>query len=156
MAGPVPKTLRKPILPPIYFGVALLAMLLFNFVAPVLRGIAFPWSLLGLAPIVIGTALNLLADRALKTHGTTVKPFERSGHLVTNGVFAISRHPMYLGMVLILGGLAVLLGTLTPFAVVLVFAVFLDFRFVRAEERILAETFGDDWRLYRRRVRRWF
>jgi protein-S-isoprenylcysteine O-methyltransferase Ste14 len=146
---------RGPVLPPGYFGIALPLMLLLHFAVPVLRIAALPYSLLGLVPIVIGTTLNLLADRAFKTHGTTVKPFERSSHLLTGGVFAVSRHPMYLGMVLILGGFAVLLGTLTPFVAVLAFAVLLDVRFIRVEEQMLAETFGDDWRLYRRRVRRW-
>jgi len=151
----VPTTHRKLILPPVYLCVALLAMLLGHLAAPTLRIIAPPASLLGAIPIAVGIALTLFADRALKKHGTTVKPFERSSHLVTSGIFAVSRHPMYLGMVLILAGLAVLLGTLTPFVVVLVFAVLLDVRFISAEERILAEAFGDTWRLYRRRVRRW-
>lgn len=151
----MPETRRKQILPPFYFAVALLLTLLVHFVAPTPRVIAPPASLLGLIPIAVGIALNLLADRALKKHGTTVKPFERSSHLVTSGIFAASRHPMYLGMVLILGGLAVLLGTLAPFVVVLVFAVLLELRFIGAEERMLAETFGDSWQGYRKRVRRW-
>ena len=62
---------------------------------------------------------------------------------------------MYLGMVLLLLGLALLLGTLTPFVIVVAFAVLLDLRFIRGEERMLAETFADDWQAYRRRVRRW-
>jgi len=69
--------------------------------------------------------------------------FERSSHLLTSGVFAISRHPMYLGMVLILGGIAMLLGTLGPFVIVLAFAVWFGLRFVAFEERMLADTFGD-------------
>ncbi len=155
MAANVPTMPRKPILPPTYFAVALLAMLLCSFVIPILRGITFPVSLLGLVPVVLGAMLNLFADRAFKTHSTTVKPFERSSHLVTSGPFAVSRHPMYLVMVLILFGIAALLGTLMPFVVVVVFAVLLDLRFIRSEERMLAETFGDSWQLYRRRVRRW-
>lgn len=130
-------------------------MPVFHFLVPILHFISFPGSLLGLVPVLIGSTLNLLADRVFKTHDTTVKPFERPSHLMTGGVFAISRHPMYLGMVLILGGFAVLLGTFTPFIVVLAFAALLDLRFVRVEELMLAETFSDEWQLYRRRVRRW-
>jgi len=151
----VSKPRGRAILPPAYLGIALFLMVLLDLAIPILRIITFPASLLGCVLIAIGATLNLLADRAFKTHGTTVKPFERSDHLVTNGVFAISRHPMYLGMTLILVGFAVLLGTLTPFVVAAAFAVLLDVRFVRVEERMLAETFGDDWHVYRRRVRRW-
>jgi hypothetical protein len=99
--------------------------------------------------------VNFKVDRVFKERGTTVKPFERSTALVTTGVFALSRNKMYLGMVLILLGVAVLLGTAAPFAVFGPFALWLDVRFIRTEERMLAETFGDDWLSYRSRVRRW-
>ncbi len=46
--------------------------------------------------------------------GTTVKPFEESQALVTGGVFRISRNPMYLGMTLILLGVTLILGSVTP------------------------------------------
>jgi protein-S-isoprenylcysteine O-methyltransferase Ste14 len=149
------ETRRKPILPPTYLGAALAAMIAVHVGAPAVHLLSFPATLTGLGPIGAGIALNLAADRAFKARGTTVKPFERSTTLVTTGVFALSRNPMYLGMVLMLLGVALLLGTLTPFVIVAVFAIVLDARFVRAEERMLADTFGDEWRAYRRRVRRW-
>ena len=148
-------TKGKPILPPAYLGAALAAMIVVHFVAPAVHLLSFPVTLTGLGPICAGVALNIAADRAFKALGTTVRPFERSKALVTTGVFALSRNPMYLGMVLILLGAALLLGTLTPFVVVVLFAILLDVRFIRAEERMLAEAFGDDWCAYRRRVRRW-
>jgi protein-S-isoprenylcysteine O-methyltransferase Ste14 len=145
----------RRILPPVYLAIAVVAILACHLVLPLARFIAFPVTLIGLLPIAAGVALNLSADAAFKARGTTVKPFERSSSLVTKGVFGLSRNPMYLGMALLLLGLALLLGTLTPFVIVLAFAVLLDLRFIRAEERMLAETFGDDWQAYRRRVRRW-
>jgi protein-S-isoprenylcysteine O-methyltransferase Ste14 len=100
-------------------------------------------------------ALNLAADRAFKRHRTTVKPFEVPTSLMTEGVFALSRNPMYLGMVLVLFGLALFLGTLTPFLICIGFGVLLDYRFIRAEERMLADQFAAEWRSYSARVRRW-
>ncbi|HEV2357341.1 MAG TPA: methyltransferase [bacterium] len=152
---PPPAAHRAAVLPPVYVSAAVLAMLVLHVAIPGRRVIVAPWLLLGVVPLLLGTALNVLADRTFKTSGTSVKPFERSTHLVTDGVFALSRHPMWLGMVLILAGVAVVLGTLTPFAVVLAFAILLDVRFIRAEEGMLADTFGDRWRRYRSRVRRW-
>jgi len=70
-------------------------------------------------------------------------------------VFRLSRNPMYLGMVLILVGAAMLLGALTPFLVAAGFAAIIETRFIPAEERMLAETFGDAWTAYRNRTRRW-
>jgi len=126
-----------------------------HFGVPIVQLIGFPFSLLGLIPISLGIVLNLLADRSFAAHGTTVKPFEQSTFLVTTGVFAINRNPMYLGMTLLSLGAAIILGSATPFALVAILFVLLDHNFVGPEERALAETFGDEWYSYCRRVRRW-
>jgi protein-S-isoprenylcysteine O-methyltransferase Ste14 len=62
---------------------------------------------------------------------------------------------MYLGMILMLVGVALALGALSPFLVVAAFAALVARRFVPVEERMLAETFGDTWTAYRARTRRW-
>lgn len=62
---------------------------------------------------------------------------------------------MYLGFVLILLGLAILLGSLTPFIVVPLFAVLMDRAFIVVEEGMLAEKFGPVWLDYKQRTRRW-
>jgi len=61
---------------------------------------------------------------------------------------------MYLGMVLVALGVAISLGSATPFAFAIAVFAILDRRFVIAEEGMLAETFGDERRGYRKRVRR--
>ena len=143
------------ILPPVYLFVSLALILLLHFLVPLTVIIAYPWSLFGCIPLVIGIVLNLAADKAFKIFNTTVKPFQDSTALITTGVFRISRHPMYLGMILILLGLAILMGSLTPFSVVILFAVCMDRIFIRVEERMLEENFGKAWRQYRAKVRRW-
>jgi len=142
-------------LPPTYLFVSIVAMVVLHFLLPGMKLISFPWRLLGSVPFVAGVVLNLAADGAFKRHRTTVKPFEESPALVTEGVFLITRNPMYLGFVLILLGIGLGLGSLVPFAVIPVFAVLMDIIFVRAEQRMLEEKFGDAWREYRSKVRRW-
>jgi protein-S-isoprenylcysteine O-methyltransferase Ste14 len=145
----------KPLLPPVYLLVALVCMPIVHWLVPGLRILKPPWTLAGLVPLVAGAGLNLVADRAFKRHGTTVKPFEESRVLITDGVFAVSRNPMYLGFVLMLLGVGILLGSLIPFLVPLAIGPILEFRFIRAEERMLAGRFGAEWEAYRSRVRRW-
>jgi protein-S-isoprenylcysteine O-methyltransferase Ste14 len=62
---------------------------------------------------------------------------------------------MYLGFVLILLGLAILLGSLFPLLIVPVFAVVMDRVFIVVEERMLGEKFGQAWLDYKGRTRRW-
>lgn len=145
---------RKP-LPPTYFFLAIAAMAALHFFLPLASLIAYPLNLIGGIPLLAGAALNILADNALKAANTTVKPFQASSVLLTSGVYRLCRHPMYLGMVLILLGLAVFMGSLSPFIVIAIFAVLMERVFIQAEERMLAQKFGNRWLDYKQRVRRW-
>jgi protein-S-isoprenylcysteine O-methyltransferase Ste14 len=147
--------IRKPVLPPTYLVVAIIVMVALHFVFPIKSIIQFPWNLLGLLPLVLGAALNIVADRDLRNAKTTVKPYQESTTLVTTGAYRISRHPMYLGFALILLGLAILLGSLAPFFVVPIFAVVMARVFIVVEEQMLAERFGHLWLDYKARVRCW-
>jgi protein-S-isoprenylcysteine O-methyltransferase Ste14 len=142
-------------LPPIYFLVALIAMVALHVLWPIRRPLAFPATLVGLAPLALGIALNLLADREFRRHHTRVRPFERSTALITSFPFSVSRHPMYLGLTLMLVGVWLLLGSIAPAVAAIAFALLMDRVFVRNEERMLAEQFDEAWDRYRSRVRRW-
>ena len=145
----------KKVLPPTYLWISIAIMLALHFLFPLTRIIHWPWNLLGIFPLACGIALNLIADNAFRTAKTTVKPFEESTALVTSGVFRISRHPMYLGFVLSLIGMAVLLGSLVSFLVIPVFAVLMDRVFIQVEERTLEAKFDQAWLDYKAKVRRW-
>ena len=145
----------KRILPPTYLLLSIATMVLLHFLLPVSKITPYPWNLLGVLLLIIGGSLNLIADAAFKREQTTVKPFEKSTALVVSGVFTISRHPMYLGMVIILLGIAILMGTLTPLIVVVIFGILMEFIFIKTEERMLEEQFGEAWLAYKKKVRKW-
>ncbi|MGD2163525.1 MAG: isoprenylcysteine carboxylmethyltransferase family protein [Anaerolineales bacterium] len=142
-------------MPTTYFLIALLLGLILHFVVPVGYFIPQPWNLVGLVPLALGVWLNLSADRSFKQAKTTVKPFEESAALVTTGAFRYTRNPMYLGFTVILLGEAILLRSLTPFIAVVAFPILVYQVFIKAEERKLAEKFGDEWGRYQTNVRRW-
>jgi protein-S-isoprenylcysteine O-methyltransferase Ste14 len=146
---------KSRILPPTYLLLAIVAMVVVHFAVPITTIIPTPWNLLGLIPLGIGMVLNTLADRAFHEAETTVKPFEASAALLTDGVFSMTRHPMYVGFVMILLGLALLLRSLMPFAIVVIFGVFIDRAFIRIEEEMLREQFGEAWETYTSQARRW-
>jgi len=127
----------------------------FHLFFPLIRIVEYPWSLFGAFLIAAGIVLNIFADQSFKKSGTIVKPFEESAALVTNGVFRISRHPMYLGMVLILLGISFSLGSLITFLVCLIFSILMQVRFIDAEEKMLEKKFGQAWIEYKHNVRRW-
>ena len=145
----------KKVLPPTYLLVAIILVLLLHFTFPVATFVQDPLNLIGLFPLLIGVALNIIADRDFKRYQTTVKPYEESATLLTEGVYRYSRHPMYLGFVLILLGISLLLGSISPYVVVLMFAILMDIVFIRVEEEMLSETFQEEWRQYKSKVRKW-
>jgi len=146
---------RTKVLPPTYVALAITVMAVLDALAPWRRVIPFPWSVLGVVALGAGIVLELVADSDLKKHATTVKPFEQSSSLVTTGAYGICRHPMYLGFVLILLGLAVIMGAVTPFLVIPAFVALVETAFIRIEEQMMEAQFGDAWRAYRARVGRW-
>ena len=145
----------QKLLPPTYFLLALVLMTVLHFVVPVYRYWSLPLSLVGVVPLVFGAALNVTADNAFKKHDTTVKPFERSSALVTGFPFSLSRNPMYLGLTLMLVGVALLLGSISSLLPALVFPYSMRRVFIEEEERMLAAAFGAEWERYESAVRRW-
>ena len=143
------------VLPPAGFLAALVLTVLLHRLWPGPRWLAWPWTLLGAFHVLVGVTLNVIADGQFKRAGTTVHPFQPSAALLPTGVFRYSRNPMYLGLVLILTGVAVGLGSATPLAVIPAFIWWITRRFIIVEERALAERFGQAYADYRRRVRRW-
>jgi protein-S-isoprenylcysteine O-methyltransferase Ste14 len=141
--------------PPVYLLIAIVVMIILHFIFPLTTIVFPPWKLLGIIPLVGGVILNIVADNTFRRVNTTIKPFEESTALVTSGIYQVSRNPMYLGFVLILTGIAILLGSLTPFGVIPVFIILMEKNFIRFEEQGLTQKFGPRWVAYRRRVRRW-
>lgn len=75
--------------------------------------------------------------------------------LVTSGPYRFSRNPLYLGgNVFIFFGAALLLGSPTALFFTAIHLPLMDL-FIRREERQLEKDFGEEWRRYKRRVRRW-
>lgn len=107
--------------------------------------------------LAAGIALMLAAAAAFWRAGTSINPLRpgRARVLLTDGVFAISRNPIYVADVLLLLALVTWLGVPLNLLLVLGFAAYLQRYQIRPEERALAAKFGAEYARYRRAVRRW-
>jgi len=146
---------KRKLEPPTYFLICLILGIGLHFVLPVKQLIHFPYKYIGILLMGIGIWLNIWADGLFKRKNTTVKPYEKSSVLVSEGPFRFSRHPMYLGMVIGLVGVAIILGSLIVFLAPIVFFVTMHTIFVQLEEKALEETFGQEYLDYKKRVRCW-
>jgi len=90
-----------------------------------------------------------------KKKSTTVKPFQETTSLIINGPFRFTRNPMYIGMVAILLGEAMLFGSLLTFIGPIAFYLIISWIFIPFEEGSLEGTFGQEYLDYKKKVRRW-
>ncbi|HEY7639272.1 MAG TPA: isoprenylcysteine carboxylmethyltransferase family protein [Steroidobacteraceae bacterium] len=146
---------QRKIVPPVYMVLALVAMIGLHTVLPLARLVAPPATWLGLVPLLVGIVITATAARAFSRAGTPIRPFERSTKLVTGGLYRYTRNPMYVGLTLILIGTWLLLGTASALLPIAIFIWIIQEGFIRGEERFLDEIFGEEYRGYKSRVRRW-
>jgi protein-S-isoprenylcysteine O-methyltransferase Ste14 len=106
--------------------------------------------------LAAGIVFNLLADQALKAYSTTVKPFEKSDALVITGIYKLSRNPMHFGMSMIIAGISIVLGSLTPLLMIPLFVIIIDRRFITKEEKMLLKQYGKVFDQYKQKVCKWF
>jgi protein-S-isoprenylcysteine O-methyltransferase Ste14 len=105
----------------------------------------------------LSAAIAIAGFGALWRAGTTFNPLnpERATKLVTSGVYALSRNPIYLSLLLLLMAYAVRLWFLPAAAGPAVYVAYVTRFQIVPEERILEAKFGVAFRDYKRRVRQW-
>lgn len=110
----------------------------------------------GIVLAMAGLALISMATLRMRMGRTTLDPYGKPDHLVTSGVFAISRNPIYLGNAFLLAGAS--LAFAAPLAlpvVVLAFVLVINRRFIPREEANLRAAFPQEFPAYAMSVRRW-
>src|SRR5262249_48234068 len=86
---------------------------------------------------------------------TNVEPWKPSVSLVTTGIFAWMRNPMYVSLILLLAGIAITLASDWTLALLVPAALVLHFGVVKREERYLQAKFGETYRDYVSKVPRY-
>ena len=146
---------RWVVLPPHVLLAAILLGLALDRWLPLVRLWGSPCGYVGTTVIVFGFLVNIYCGLQLRRHQTTVIPFRQSTTLLTEGLYRYTRNPIYTSMVLVLLGFAIAWGSLSPWFVPPLFAWIVAVRFIRSEEAMLLDTFGEEYRAYCRRVPRW-
>ena len=146
---------KRVIYPPIWLVLGLIGVFALNESYPLVRFTSLTWQIAGGVLILAGLVLLVSANGLFVRAGTDVIPFKDVSSLVTSGVYRFSRNPMYLGMVLVLLGCAVTVGAASALPIPLLFAIIVELRFIRSEERMLQGLFPAEYPAYCARVRRW-
>ncbi|MCQ4313696.1 isoprenylcysteine carboxylmethyltransferase family protein [Pseudomonas stutzeri] len=111
---------------------------------------------IGWGSIAAGIFLMVWAALEMYRHRTTINPYGKPSSLLQTGPFRFSRNPIYLADTLIYCGIALLLDSLWPWLLLPLLILCMQRTVIVHEEHLLTRLFGDDYRAYRRHVRRWF
>lgn len=149
--------LKLKIPPPVYALLVAAFMWFLNSTVPVFYWIKEPWNALAFALVAVGICIDLYAVSLFWRAKTTVNPLkpDNSQSIVESGLYRFTRNPMYLGMLFILAGFAVWLGSLTPLLGLPLFVLLITIQQIIPEEQILTNKFGQPYLDYKHRVRRW-
>ena len=146
---------KRIIYPPVWLLLGLIIIFTCNeyFAGP--RFTSLSGQLFGGGVIVVGLWLLVSAGGLFSRAKTGLIPFRDVSALVTGGVYRYTRNPMYLGMLAVLLGCAVTVGASVALLVPVMFAVIIEWRFIRPEEALLRDIFPEQFAAYCGRVRRW-
>ena len=142
-------------IPPVWLIGTLLVMWLWSALLPIAK-FGGGWSkTLGALVIVGAMALALWSVKQFMDRETPVHPRRKPTVLLTDGIYARSRNPIYLAMVLVAFGAALCFGTIGALIPVLALFWILQDLFIKGEEHHIENNFGDEWRSYASKTRRW-
>ncbi len=112
---------------------------------------------IAIAIFILGILIAFLAIYCFSKHQTTVNPTkpESSTSIVNSGIYAFSRNPMYLAMLLSLIAFALFLENIAAYYCLPIFVAYISHFQIIPEERILQTLFGQEYLTYKNTVRRW-
>ena len=140
--------------PRIAMALTMLAALM-HFVTPLGEATLYRSAMLGAAIGATGFGVMLTAWWQFKKEQVAICPTSETHHLITDGIYRVTRNPMYLGITMMLLGTAIWLGTLPFYLTAGAYFLIINEMFCPCEEAKLTAAFGDQFTRYASRVRRW-
>ncbi len=149
--------LKTKIPPPVYALAAAGIMWWLDKALPLVIWLDNGLNMAGLVIIAIAALLDLWSLGLFVRSKTTLNPMKpaNANELVLDGLYKMTRNPMYLGMLMALVGWWIYLGSLSPLFMLPVFVWLLTVQQIIPEETVLEEKFGVEYLSYKQRVRRW-
>ena len=146
------------VLPPILLLATIAAGVILDWLVPigVLASLpTVPRIVAGAILFVLGASVPVTARQAFVKAGTNIRPDMPTTALITSGLFAHSRNPIYQGASIALLGLALMLASDWILVLMVPALILLHYGVVLREERYLERKFGEAYRRYKAAVPRY-
>ena len=144
------------VFPPLLYGIAFAAVLALHWFwpMPIFDHSVALWP--GLALALLGAVIAIWGRNVLRAAGTNVNPSLPTTAIVTSGPFRFSRNPLYMALTLVYTGLTLAFNTWWGIVVLVPLLMLVHRGVVLREERYLEQKFGETYRQYCSKVRRYF
>lgn len=109
----------------------------------------------GASLLTAGLVIIFIVRSKMKKANTNIQPWKPTNAILSDGVFAYSRNPVYVGMILIYIGVVFLLDSLWVLPPLFLVLLAMHYGVILREERYLERKFGEEYLVYKQRVRRW-
>ncbi|HYA21106.1 MAG TPA: isoprenylcysteine carboxylmethyltransferase family protein [Burkholderiales bacterium] len=142
-------------LPPLLYGIAFIVVLALRWFRPLpmFDDAVALWP--GIALVILGVGIAIWGRNALKAAGTNINPSLPTTAIVKSGPFRFSRNPLYLALTLVYLGITLAVNSWWGIVVLIPLLIIMHRGVILREERYLEAKFGESYRQYCSRVRRY-
>ena len=141
--------------PPLIFLGFILVSAIIDYFYPLSFDTAMPSKMLGYGVIIVALLIVFIASRSFKKVKTNIEPWKPTSKIVSEGVFAYSRNPIYLAFALVPIGLGIILGSVWILLSFIPAVICTYFVAIKKEEQYLEQKFGSEYLDYKTKGRRW-
>ncbi len=141
--------------PPAIFALLILLGAGLQYLWPLGLGVPESFEIFGYLLVLFGVAIAIVVNSSFNRVGTAIEPWKPTSAIVTTGLYAWSRNPIYAGFCLINMGIGIANNSLWIFVSFIPAAFLLYHIAIAKEEAYLERKFGDEYLAYKAKVRRW-
>jgi len=143
--------------PPFFYILILIAGILIQKEFPINAGLFYSPVVKGAGIILLISSLFFLGRSLRQFFATknTLITFKPATSLQTGGIYTVTRNPMYLGLAIVYLGLTLLIGNFWNLILFPLLIIIVQEYIIKREERYLERAFGQGYKEYKQKVRRW-
>ena len=141
--------------PPLIFLILLLVAYGVQYFWPIGVGSSSGLKYIGVGVVLLGIGIVILINRSFKRAETHIEPWKPTTKIISTGIYAYSRNPIYAGFCLVPIGMGVFLNSFWILISFIPAAVLVYYMAIRKEEAYLEKKFGEEYAQYKSKVRRW-
>lgn len=144
--------LKKLLIPPVFLVTSVILIVLCHFFWEQYNLIPHPFNIIGTVLQLAGLVLIGKTGDLFKKYNTTLF-YNKSTHLIEEGLFKWSRNPMYVGIFLLVLGFTIIFRNVVSLVVPILFFLVIRYYSIPIEEKMMEETFGEKYLAYKARTR---